>query len=357
MEKLRNGLWVMIREGSASKMLDKVLPTLIKLGMDLGRVMIVTDDVDPRDLINGHLDLAVRKAIRLGLDPIEAFKLVTLNPSMYFKLEPQVGLIAPGWEAHLILLNDLQKVEAVKVMVAGKIVAANGKIVSPFKRISYPQRFYQTVSVKRDLKPEDFAVKAPISSGKAKVRAIVVEDGSLLTRESRLWLKVEEGKVLPDPSLDVLQVGVVERHGLTGSIGLGFVQGLGLRRGAIATTYAHDSHNLVVVGADWRSMYIAATKVIEMQGGIAVVEDDKLSSSLRLELAGLMSSQPVDELAKAFTLLHDTLRLLGCKLSSPLTTLSFITLPVIPELKITDRGLVDVNKQAIVSPIIDYSEE
>jgi len=196
-------------------------------------------------------------------------------------------------------------------------------------------------------------LRAPMEEGVASVRVIVVRDGSLATDEAVYELPIEGGYVRPEPELDVLQVAVVERHGKRGGVGVGFVSGFGLRRGAVASTYAHDSHNVVVVGASWSDMHRAVARLAELQGGVVVVEGGRVVAEVRLEVAGLMSVRPVGELASKLDEVHRGLEGLGCRLTSPIATLSFITLPVIPKLKITDRGLVDVGAARIVDPVVE----
>lgn len=351
-EKLRQGMWVMVREGSSSKNLEPILREILRQGLDLRRIMIVTDDVEPRDLIQGHLDVVLRKAVMLGLEPLEAIRMVTLNPSTYFALERQAGLVAPGWKADVVLIEDLEKVKVRYTIVNGVTVAADSKMQVKLGGYRYPESFHVTVKLPPLLDPHIFAVKAPISKGVAVVRVMVVKDGSLVTEASTTTLEVKEGLVKPDPYRDVLQAAVVERHGKSGRVGLGFVSGFSLKKGAIASSYAHDSHNIVVVGASWTDMALAVNKVVDMQGGYAVAVDGRVEAEVKLEVAGLMSYDAPLKVAEAFSRVQEALEHLGCRLTSPLQTLSFISLPVIPKLKLTDRGLVDVESFSLIDPLV-----
>jgi adenine deaminase len=350
-EKLRLGAWVMVREGSATKCLDEVLKAVLKQGLDTSRLMIVTDDLDPRDLALGYLEARLKRAVELGMEPIEAVRLVTLNPSTYFRLERAAGAIAPGWRADLLLLRDLVSFEPLYIIVGGEVTAYEGGLLQSIPKRRYPEPLHRSVKLPTALS-SDLAIKAEGEAGRVRVRVIKVRDGSLVTEAGEAELKVVNGLVHPSPDEDVLQLAVVERHGRTGGIGLGFISGLGLREGAVATTYAHDAHNAVAAGASWEDMAKALRRLEELQGGVAVVSRGRVLAELRLEVAGLMSYDPPMEVAKALVGVEEALRSLGCKLAKPLQTLSFVALPVIPKLKLTDKGLIDVETGAFVSPIL-----
>ena len=352
LEKLRLGMWVMVREGSAAKGLEEVLRAVVKEGLDTSRIMLVTDDIDPRDLMAGHLDVRLRRAVELGVEPLEAVRLVTLNPSTYFKLQRRAGMVAPGWRADLVLLRDLKELKPAVVIAAGEVVAVEGSLTKPIPRRRYPEPLHRTVKVAKRLTPLDLAVKVSEELSDVRARVIVVREGSLVTEVGEAWLKVVNGLVQPSPEDDVLQLAVVERHGKGGGVGLGFVSGLGLRRGAVATTYAHDSHNIVVVGASWGDMALAVRRLEELQGGVAVVVEGRVAAEVRLEVAGLMSYAPLSEVARGLENVEEALRRLGCKLTRPLQALSFTALPVIPKLKLTDKGLVDVERGCFVDPVL-----
>ncbi|MCX8205219.1 MAG: adenine deaminase [Candidatus Nezhaarchaeota archaeon] len=351
LEKLRLGLWVMIREGSAAKELDEVLQVVLRKGLDTSRLLLVTDDLDPRDLVSGYFDVRLRRAVELGIDPAEAIRLVTLNPSTYFRLDYKAGLIAPGWRADLVILRDLRSFEVVHVVLAGELAVSNGFLLRPLPQVSYPEPLYHSVRAPK-LSPFDFAIRTSIEEGEAEARAIEVYNGSLVTKERRVKLKVVNGLVQPSPDTDVIQLAVIERHGRSGGVGKGFLLGLGLRRGAVASTYAHDAHNIVVAGASWSDMAKAVKRLKELQGGFVVIVEGRVEAELELRIAGLLSPGQPKHVAEALKKVEEALRRLGCRLSRPLQTLSFISLPVIPKLRLTDKGLVDVEEGCIVNPVL-----
>ena len=319
-EKLRLGMRIMIREGSAARNL-KALKDLAGNRY----VMLVTDgDRDVVDLLNeGYLDYVFRRAIEEGIDEIRALQMLTINPAEYFRLN--LGLIAPGRFADIVLLKDLRRFEVSKVFVNGKI--------PEFKKYNYPEWAKKTVKAKK-ISPRDLEIRS------GKVRIIEVYDGEIVTGEV---VEYVEGI---DTSRDILKAVVVERYG-KGNIGKAYVKGFGLKRGAIAQTIAHDAHNIVSVGASDEEICKAVNRVIEIQGGIVVTDADKFLE-LKLEIAGLMSDERAEVVADKLKRIRDKIKELGCKLKSPITTLSFIALPVIPKLKVTDLGLVDVERFEVV---------
>ncbi len=319
-EKLRLGMRIMIREGSAARNL-KALKDLAGNRY----VMLVTDgDRDVVDLLNeGYLDYVFRRAIEEGIDEIRALQMLTINPAEYFRLN--LGLIAPGRFADIVLLKDLRRFEVSKVFVNGKI--------PEFKKYNYPEWAKKTVKAKK-ISPKDLEIRS------GKVRIIEVYDGEIVTGEV---VEYVEGI---DTSRDILKAVVVERYG-KGNIGKAYVKGFGLKRGAIAQTIAHDAHNIVSVGASDEEICKAVNRVIEIQGGIVVTDADKFLE-LKLEIAGLMSDERAEVVADKLKRIRDKIKELGCKLKSPITTLSFIALPVIPKLKVTDLGLVDVERFEVV---------
>lgn len=351
-EKLRLGLWVMVREGSAARGLDEVLRAVLAKGLDTSRLLLVTDDMDPRDLVSGYFDIRLRRAVKLGMDPAEAVKLVTLNPSTYFRLDRRAGLIAPGWRADLVILKDLESFEVVYVILAGELAVDKGTLLLSLPQMKYSEQLYKSVKAPV-LSPTDFAVRVRMKEGEVEVRTIEVCDGSLVTKERRARLKVVDGLVQPSPEIDIIQLAVVERHGRGGGVGKGFLSGFGLREGAVASTYAHDSHNIVVAGASWRDMAKAVKRLTELQGGYVVVAEGRVEAELGLNVAGLLSPDRPEQVARALEGVEEALRKLGCKLSRPLQALSFISLPVIPKLRLTDRGLVDVEEGRIVNPVLE----
>ncbi len=253
--------------------------------------------------------------------------------------------------------EDLENIKVRAVFINGQLVAKDGKLLVGIPKFSYPPFSVKTVKIKVPPTPENFAIQAAFKKGLVKVRVIIAKDGSLLTEATTETAQIENFKVLPDPARDILQVAVVERHGQTGNIGKGFVRGFGLKDGALASTVAHDSHNLIVVGTKWMDMAAAVQAVRDMNGGIIVIKDGKTVARLPLPVAGLMSQENIDTVIDGLQGLHEAAKALGCTLKEPFMTLSFLALPVIPELKVTDRGLVDVKNMRIISPLIDNPED
>lgn len=333
LEKLRLGMRVMVREGSAAKNLKEIVPLL--KSADTRNCMLVTDgDRTLRDLKEGgYLDYVLRRAVEEGIDPVKAVQMCTINTARWFKRDEYMGSISPGKVADIVLLNNLEKFEVETVIVDGKTDYA---LASEFVS-KYPQ-YGESVRIKR-IRPEDFAITLEPAS---KVRIIGLIEGELLTEEI---IEVINGT---DTTRDILKIGVVERHQYTGNIGLGFVKGFGLKTGAVASSIAHDSHNIVVIGANEEDMAFACNRLKEIGGGVVLCSGNEVESELALPIAGLMSDKELDYVAEKQGELEERISELGCKLQAPFITLSFLALPVIPKLKITDKGLVDVEKLKIV---------
>ena len=354
LEKLRLGMLIKLR---APYLLDvrEFVNGLKSLRSPIG-FLLVTDDILPDNLKrDGHLDNVVRSFIEAGLDPIEALRASTLYPAIHLRLYDR-GLIAPGRLADIILLRSLEGFEVEHVFADGDLVASGGKLVKPIPISSFPEDAKKTVKVGR-LSLEDFKIRAPIKRGKIKVRVIELlgaeeAEGaesfsqSILTRFSIEEVEAREGWLdLGDLAL----IAVIERHGKGGGMAKGLLKGSGLREGAAASTVAHDSHNLIVVGKDPKDMLSAANKVIEMQGGVAVARKGEIIASLPLPVAGLMSEEPLEEVAEGFEKVRKAFRSIGLRDHPYSPPLFFLALPVIPEAKITDKGLYSVLEQKFVS--------
>jgi len=351
LEKYDLGMWIMIREGSTSKDLHNVIKPFLQRELSKDRLIVVSDDLNPIDLRRGHLNNLIKKAIEEGLDSLSAIQMVSINPATYFGISPQLGSLSPGKRADIVLLEDLESMRVKAVFIDGKLAAKEGKILAKIPKFSYPPFSLKTVKVKPPIAPEDFAITAPTEKKQVKVHVIKVKDSSILTEAEVKSVQVKDSKALPDLSRDILQIAVVGRHKQTGNIGKGFMGGFSLKEGAIASTVAHDSHNLITVGTNWKDMTTAVQTILNMNGGMAVIRDGKPLASLALPIAGLMSQENVESVANRLGGLHDAVKSLGCTLDEPFMTLSFLALPVIPELKITDKGLVDVKNMRIISPL------
>jgi adenine deaminase len=339
-EKLRLGMYIKIREGSTAKNLEELIP--IVTPANARQCMFVTDDRHPGDLITeGGVDHCVRKAIRLGLDPIIAIQMATINPARYFPL-PRIGVIAPGYQADLVVIEDLNELSIHQVFKSGQLVAEEGKIL-PEVINEKEIKAENTVHLSK-ISAEHFRIKA--QGSKAKVVEIIPQQ--IITKRGFHEVKIQDGLAVADSDKDILKIAVVERHKGTGNIGLGFIKGFGLRKGAIASSVAHDSHNIIVVGAGDEDMAQTVQGIVEMHGGLIAVKDGKTLASLPLPIGGLMSYRSIEEVRDRLNQLHLTVTEMGCTLEEPFMALSFMALPVIPELKITDKGLVDVTKFEIV---------
>ena len=342
-EKLARGMYVMIREGSSEKNLEALLPLVTD--ETFKRCLFVVDDRSCADLLrDGDVDAVVRKAIRLGLKPVRAIQLASINAAGRFGLG-RTGAVAPGYPANLVTLDDLEGFKIDMVFHRGMLVARRGEALfepPPYKG----HRPTDTINVK-PLKVESLRLKAK----EDLFPVIGVVPGQITTRKTFEKLSRDgQGLVMPDIKRDILKLIVVERHRATGNIGLGLVKGFGLKRGALASSIAHDSHNIVAVGAGDGDILLAVIQVVKMHGGLAVVADGKIIAGLALPIAGLLADQPLSEVVKQFEKVEAAARSLGSTLPAPFAALSFIALPVIPELRLTDLGLVDVNAFKIIEP-------
>lgn len=340
-EKLKKGMFIMIREGTTEKNLETLLPLVEKANSR--RFSFVSDDRHPFDLFSvGHLDDILRKAVRMGLDPVTAIQLTTINPAEHLGLKDR-GSIAPNYRADMVVFNNLKDFKPVMVFKDGRLVARDGKVLAG--RIPGQRAL---VDDSMNVAWEKVATLDVLAEGDW-IKVIQVFPGQIITKRQVERPRVEKGMVVSDIRRDLLKAVVIERHKGTGNIGIGFVRGFGLKRGAIASSVAHDSHNIVAVGVDDKDILIAAKKVAKMGGGLAVVLDGRVMASLPLPIAGLMSDRPLKIVARAMDRLLEAVRLPGCKLPDPFMTMSFLALPVIPEIRLTDKGLVDVERFEVVS--------
>jgi len=343
-ERLRLGMYVFIREASNARNLAALVKGVT--AANSRRICFCTDDRQPSDLLSeGHIDFMIRKAIAAGTDPITAIRMATLNPAEYFRLHDRGG-IAPGKRADLVVFEDLNDLHAEMVFRGGKLVARGGKPI-PWERPAKPIFLRSSMNLRSD------GVHLRIPAAGTRGRIIGVIPDQLITAQLIEELPIRDGEVVADPGRDIAKIAVNERHLATGNTGLGLVKGLGLKSGAIASTVAHDSHNLIVAGMDDVSMMKAIEAVVEMRGGMAAAEKDRVLARLPLPIAGLMSDQPIEVVRDQMEELIRASRCLGTQLHDPFMAMSFLALPVIPTLKITDKGLVDVSKFEIVPLFVE----
>ncbi len=342
-EKLRAGMHLLIREGSGARNLAELLPLLTEAAAPF--IHFCTDDRHAEMLLaEGHIDGMLRTAMARGIPAQRAISASTIHAARAYGLE-DVGAIAPGYQADFVVLSSLDALTVREVFVGGRRVAQEGTCIA-----ACIDETRETVRKTMNVVLPDapFRVAAGTESYDRQLRVIGVSEGQFITAKLRVSPSIRDGEVVADPDRDLVKVAVIDRHHGSGSVGLGWVQGFGLRHGALASTVAHDSHNLVVIGADDHDMAIAARLLTACGGGQIAVRDGRPLALLELPIAGLMSDRPAADVARAQRDLHGAAQALGCSLSAPFMVLSFLALPVIPHLKITDQGLVDVERFARV---------
>ena len=333
-EKLRRGMHLMIREGSSEKNLDALLPLVND--KTFCRCLFVVDDRSCSDLLSeGDIDAVVRKAIQSGLDPVRAVQLATINTAEYFRLYDRGG-IAPSYIANLITITNLPKLEIDMVFYKGGLVARGGSYLLPPLKTS-SNELTDTIHIK----PFNIEALKLIARGE-NFPVIEIIPGQIVTKKRIERVKAKEGVITPNVEEDILKLVVVERHKASGNIGLGLAKGFGLKRGALASSIAHDSHNIVAVGTNDSDIFTAVKEIEKLQGGLVVCVDGKILAALPLPIAGLLSPEPLEAVVKKFEKVEKTALGLGNIPPAPFALLSFIALPVIPELRLTDMGLVDV---------------
>ncbi|MFA5450918.1 MAG: adenine deaminase [Dehalococcoidales bacterium] len=340
-EKLARGMYIMMREGSSEKNLEALLPLVND--KNFHRCMLVTDDRNVFSLKQeGDMDWVVYRAVSLGMDPVRAIQMATINPAQYLGLR-DVGAIAPGYYANLITLSDLEIMETEEVFYRGYLVGVGKEpnFTPQVPRVSQP---IDTIHIK-EIKADDLALKS--SGGEMPVINIV--PGQIITKKTMETPKIENGLVIADTSRDILKIAVVERHKATGNIGIGLVKGFGLQKGAIASSVSHDSHNIVAIGTNDQDLVAAIREIELMQGGLVMVLNGAAIGKMELPLAGILSLEPAEEAAGQLKDIETLVKVMGVSIESPFTVLSFMALPVIPEIRITDKGIIDVDKFEIIS--------
>lgn len=338
LEKMRRGMYALLREGSAWHDLKEVIKAVTEHKVDSRFACLITDDTHPHTLKDeGHLDHLVRRAVQEGVDPVTAIQMVTINPAQCFQLDHEMGSVAPSKCADLVLIEDLENCRVTDVFVDGELVAKNGKMLVKFAPYSYPEESRHSMHLSKKT-ANDFIIKAP--SGTCDVRVIEVIPARVGSIERIEKFTPCDGKLVADGERDIMKAFVFERHKNTGKFGCGFVKGFGIKNGALAQTVAHDAHNLLVVGTNDEDMALAANTLIESGGGLVAVRG-KILAHIPLPIAGLMSDKPLDEMSDLAERLEKAWKDLGCTLPSPFMTMALISLACLPELRLTDRGLVD----------------
>ncbi len=345
--RLRLGLAVLIREGSTERNLEPILTGVLREKLDTRHLMFCTDDKHPDHIRDeGHIDYMVNRAIALGVPPVQAIQMATINAAVHFRCDHVLGSLTPGRWADVILSERLDHLVPSAVFFKGQLAAQNGALVVAPPPAEYPDWIQQTVKVTRGRTGADFRLAAEGTS--AKVRVIELYPDQIINERGEAVLRVIDGQVMADPAQDVLKLAVVERHGKNGNIGVTFVRGFGLKQGALASSVAHDHHNIIVVGTNDDDMAACVRGIEARQGGLSIAHGGAEQDGLSLPVGGLMSLEPVQDiiarLERITAIAHD----LGCVLPAPFMTISFISLPTVPELGLTDRGLVSVRDHQLI---------
>ncbi len=339
--KMRLGMYAMLREGSAWHDLTEVSRAVTQHCPDTRFAVLVTDDAHPNTLIsNGHLDHLLRRAMQEGIPPVRAIQMVTINTASCFGMQDELGSIAPGKCADMVLIGTLEDMDVKMVFIDGELAAENGRMTAEPRPYEYPSFARSTMNVGETVTPASFRIPAPQAES-ATVRCIEIIPANTLNREITAHLPVVGGCVEGDAAQDILKTVVFERHSATGKKGFGFVRGFGIKNGAMASTVSHDAHNLLVVGTNDADMALAANTLIESGGGMCAVRNGEVLGHVKLPIAGLMDDRPAADMAADVAVLEDAWRRIGCTLPSPFMTMALIPLACIPELRLTDRGLVD----------------
>ena len=342
--KMRFGMYAMMRYGSAWKDLPVLAEAITAHDIDTRYAVLVSDDTHPHTLVaDGHLDHVVRVAVEHGIDAITAIQMVTINCAQCFQMDHDLGSIAPGKCADIVFLDNLDNLRVTRVLIDGDVVAEDGQVMFDLEPFEFPEWVTHSMHLGMDITPDSFAVPVPEGAPNtaAHIRTIEVIPGKVGTKETHVDLPVIDGKLESDMGQDVLKTFVFERHHETGTFGYGFVKGFGIKRGAMASTVAHDAHNLLVVGTNDDDMALAANTLIACGGGMVIVADGEILGLVELPIAGLMDSLPANKLSEKVHGMEKAWAEIGCTMPSPFMTMALIPLACLPELRLTNRGLVD----------------
>ena len=350
--RLQLGMAVLIREGSTERNLDSIITGIVKNGTYSHHLMFCTDDKHPDEILEeGHIDYMVNRAIELGLTPMQAIQMATINAAQHFRIEEQVGSLSPCRWADILLVEDLDHITPKEVFFKGGQVVQGGNYIGKAPKANYPKWLFKTIKLTRGKNAGDFSL---LSQGeKAEVWVIDLYPDQIINSKTKAELEVINGSVTPDPARDILKLAVVERYGKNGNIGISFVKGFGINEGALASSIAHDHHNIIVAGTNDQDMALCAAVIEEMQGGFAIVANGMVLGKLPLPIGGLLSEEPVVDIIQNMEEINQAYYDLGGSLPSPFMTISFIGLPTVPDLGLTDLGLVDVFKHELISSFVN----
>ena len=347
--RLRVGMNVFIREGSTERNLDELIKAALHSGCCLDNISFCTDDKHPNEIQKeGHINYNVKRAIELGCPPIEAVKMATINAAKHFHLESEIGSITPGRVADILLVDKLEEMQPSLVFFKGKAVAENDALLEDCAISDYPAWIKDTVHLKNPITAASFEVKSDVANGSTVCRIIQMIDRQIINTCEEEAMPVHDHVIGNRVADDILKLAVVERYGKTGTVGVGFVRGFKLDEGALAFSTSHDHHNIVCVGTNDADMAAAVNEVARIHGGGAVAKNGEVIDSMPLVLGGLMSDKPAPIVMKEIDRLNQSARSLGNEMDAPFMALSFISLPTVPELGLTDKGLIDVLKHEII---------
>ena len=359
LEKMRHGMYALMRYGSAWHDMPVIIKAVLDNHIDDRFACLISDDTHPDTLIqDGHLDHIVRCAIREGLDPIKAIQYVTINPATCFRMDHEMGSIAPGKCADIVFFNYLQDIRITRTIIDGAVVAENGRMTVDIVKHPLPDRIQNTMHVGETITADSFRIALPDAlkgKGRETVKARVIEiiPNRVGNIERICELPVMDGCAMADQAQDIMKMAVFERHHETGTRGVGFVKGFGFKKGAMAQTVSHDAHNLLVAGTNDADMALAANTLIECGGGMCAVADGKVLALVPLPIAGLMSDRSVEDVAGLISRLDAAWKEMGCAINSPYMTMALIPLACLPELRLTNRGLVDCRTFQFVKLFVD----
>lgn len=352
MTRLQLGMAVLVREGSTERNLDLILEGVVREGTYSQHLMFCTDDKHPDEILEeGHIDFMVNRAIELGLTPMQAIQMATINAAKHFRIEGLVGSLSPGRWADIILSERLDYIAADQVFFKGRQVVGNGSYTGTLPEADYPGWLFETVKLSSGKKAHDFAV--PHDQDLADVWVIDLFPDQIINTKIQAKLPVLAGVVTPDLERDIIKLAVVERHGVNGNIGKTFVRGFGLKNGALASSIAHDHHNIIVAGTNDEDMALCCAVIEEMQGGFALVSNGVVLGKLALPIGGLLSEEPVETIIAGLEEINRAYHEIGGTLPAPFMTISFIGLPTVPDLGLTDMGLVDVFSHKLISSFVE----
>lgn len=348
-ERLKVGMKVFIREGSSERNVDELIRGVIEHELDTSNLMFCTDDKHAREIqVEGHINYNVSRAVELGLDPMKAIQIATVNSAKHFRMEDEIGSITPGRLADIILVEDWREVKPTVVIFEGNVVAENGNLLEECKMEEYPDWLKHTVTLKNPITAESFAALSKKQDGSTKIHLIDMIPRQIINHHVLEEMQVKNGKIQVNIEKDILKLAVVERYGKNGNVGVGFVRGFELKKGALAYSMSHDHHNIVVVGTNDEDMALAVNEVARLNGGLSVACDGKILNSMELPIGGLMSEKPAEEVMAQLDILNADAKALGCGMDAPFMSLSFISLPTVPDLGLTDLGLVDVLEHKLI---------